>query len=82
MGFRVVKSMGEYLLGNRFHRSLSTMFSLFIIEIELMDLLAKKSYGIQKPSFNGAIKINPCPISQHMSMQVMKQGFIRLGDSY
>ena len=47
-----------------------------------MGLLAKKSYSIQKPSFNGAIEINPCPISQHMSMQAMKQGFIRLGDSY
>ena len=48
------------------------MFSLFIVEIELMSLLAKKSYGIQKPSFNGAIEINHCPISQHMSMQAMK----------
>ena len=40
-----------------------------------MGLLAKKSYGIQKSSFNGAIEINPCPISQHISMQAMKQGF-------
>ena len=76
----VVKSMGRCLLGNRFHHSLSTMFSLFTIENKLMGLLAKKSYGIQKPSFNGAIEINPCPISQ--LMQVIKQGFIRLGDSY
>ena len=47
-----------------------------------MGLLAKKSYGIQQPSFNGAIEINPCLISQHMSIQAMKQEFIRLGDSY
>ena len=58
------------------------MFSLFIIEIELMGLLANKSYDIQKSSFNGAIEINPCPISQHMSMQAMKQGFIKLSDSF
>ena len=70
------------LLGNRFHRNLSTIFSLFIIEIELIGLLAKKSYGIQKPSFNGAIEINPCLISQHISMQAMKQVFISLGDSF
>ena len=47
-----------------------------------MGLLAKISYGIQKPSFNGAVEINPYPISQHMSMQAMKQGFVRLSDSY
>ena len=47
-----------------------------------MGLLAKTCYGIQKPSFNGAVEINPCPISQHMSMQAMKQVFIKLGDSY
>ena len=58
------------------------MFSLFIIELELMGLLEKKSYGIQKLSFNDAIEINHCPISQHMSMQAMKQGFIELSDSF
>ena len=47
-----------------------------------MGLLAKTSYGIQKSSFNGAVKNNPCPISQHMSMQAMKQWYIKLGDSY
>ena len=47
-----------------------------------MGLLAKISYGIRKSYFNGAVENNPCPISQHMSMQAMKQGFIRLGDSY
>ena len=49
------------------------MFSLFIIENKLMGLLAKKSYGIQKSSFNGAIEINSYPINQHISMQAMKQ---------
>ena len=47
-----------------------------------MGLLAKQSYGIQKPSFNGAVEINPCHISRHISMQAMKQGFIKLGDSF